>query len=105
MRFVMRRAVLLATPRASTVTRERPDAERTDSAASPRSPSLVVVGVDRAESADFIALQTPLHRTGFTVFTSCMSLRAARRGPRGDCLVTLDLGAPASSPAHAATAA
>ena len=41
---MLRRAVLLATPRAST--RERPDgadAERTDSAASPRSPSLVVV--------------------------------------------------------------
>ena len=41
---MLRRAVLLATPRASI--RERPDgadAERTDSAASPRSPSLVVV--------------------------------------------------------------
>ena len=51
---MLRRAVLLATPRAST--RERPDgadAERTDSAASPRSPSLVVVRVvDREESAD-----------------------------------------------------
>ena len=64
---MLRRAVLLATPRAST--RERPDAERTDSAASPRRPSLVVVGVvDRAEAAAFIAgtalqskLQTPLH--------------------------------------------
>ena len=46
---------LRATPRASTrdLGRERPDAERTDSAASPRSPSLVVVRVvDREESAD-----------------------------------------------------
>ena len=46
---------LRATPRASTrdLGRERPDAERTDLAASPRSPSPVVVRVvDREESAD-----------------------------------------------------
>ena len=51
----LRSKVLQATPRASTrdLGRERPDAERTDLAASPRSPSPVVVRVvDREESAD-----------------------------------------------------